>query len=233
MKGSCIPIEALGRVAALPAGHPERAHLDDCARCRSLLAMLTEFETPARAPEGARFADADAALRATIAGLAAEGEPDPAPPVAARASRAADRGGWLARLLPVAPLPRFAAAFAALAVVALAALLLGRGPANEPLRDATPGAGAAFTVAEPRAIAGGVELAWTAVPGADRYRVVFLDAALDPVARADAGAATRLVLRADALPAGLAHGAAVGWQVEALAGNDLRATSPARALLVP
>lgn len=233
MKGSCIPLETLGRVAALPTGHPERAHLDECARCRSLLAMLTEFETPVRAPALARFADADAALRATIAGLAAEGEPDPVPPVAARTSRAADRGGWLARLLPAAPLPRFAAAFAVLAVVTLAALLLGRGPAHEPLRGAAPGAGAAFAAAEPRVVAGGVELAWTAVPGADCYRVVFLDAALDPLARADAGAATRFVLRADALPAGLAHGATVGWQVEALAGDDLRATSPARALLVP
>ncbi len=233
MKGSCIPLESLARVAALPAGHAERAHLDGCARCRSLLEMLREFEAPTHAPAGARFADADAALRATLADLAAEGEPDPAPPVAARARRPEARRGWLARLLAAAPLPRFAAAFAALSVVVLAALLLGRGPAPDTLRAAAPGGAAAFTAAAPRTVGGGVELAWTAVAGADRYRVVFLDPTLAALARVDAGPVTRLVLRADALPAGLAHGATVGWQVEALAGDDVRATTATRALLVP
>lgn len=40
-------------------------------------------------------------------------------------------------------------------------------------------------------------------------------------------------LRADSLPAGLARGVVVGWQVEALAGNDALARTSTRALRVP
>jgi hypothetical protein len=232
MKGNCIPVEQLGRVAALPAGDPEREHFDSCARCRSLLVMLAEFESPTLARSGARFSDADAHLREAIAELVHEGEPDPVPNAEARASRSRTRDSWLSRLLPAWPRPAYA--LAALAVVALAGTLLVRTTVREPrMRDASPGAAPAFAANPVRQVADGAALSWTPVAGADRYRVVFLDATLAEVASLDAGAATTLVLRADALPAALAHGASVAWQVEAFAGADLRAKTPARALVVP
>jgi len=235
MKATCIPIEELGRVAALPQDAPERAHLETCARCRSLLAMLAEFESPTVSRQGARFADADAQLRATIAGLAG-GDPDSVSEPEPRESRVRARAPWFGWRLPSWPRRRLAFAFASLVVVALAGTSLYRTLAHDPqMRAASPGTPQAtpFVAAAARQVAGGAELSWSAERGADRYRVVFFDASLNEVARLDAGAATTLLLRADALPAGLSHGQSVGWQVEALAGDDLRARTPTRPLLVP
>jgi hypothetical protein len=69
--------------------------------------------------------------------------------------------------------------------------------------------------------------------GATGYRVVFFDPTLRELARLEPTSATTLRLRADSLPAGLARDVVVGWQVEALAGNDPLARTCTRALRVP
>jgi hypothetical protein len=234
MSEPCIPVEELGRVAALPEGHPDRRHLDTCTRCQATLAMLREFEAPTAAPGDAGFADADPRLRATIAELV--GEPDAGDRQPATSGRSARESAPPRALrLPRAPRWRLAWAFAALVVACGAGLATWRlHQHSTELRGIPAGHRASAFVAEsPRAVPGGIGLQWTALPGATGYRVVFLDASLREVARIEAGAATTLTLRADSLPPGLARGASMGWEVEALAGTDRLALTPTRALRVP
>jgi hypothetical protein len=235
MSGPCVPVEELGRVAMLPAGHPERRHLDDCTRCQALLVMLRAFETPAGAPEGADFKGADPRLRATIDELVSEGHEEPELPPA-RAERAGAPAGGRGWRWPGLAGPRLAWAFAAMIVVGGASVTLWRVYAPPATMRATPSEqeGVAPFASEPaRPVEGGVELRWDSLPGATGYRVVFFDSTLRELARLEPTGATRLRLRADSLPAGLARGGVVGWQVEALAGNDRIASTSTRALRVP
>lgn len=232
MSEHCVAIEELERVLELPAADPRRLHVESCARCRSLAGMLAEFAGAAAAPAEAGFAAADARLRDTIAELTGirEGDPDaaaePTPRAAVRSAFREPRASWwnFGALRP-------ALAFAALLVVTSAGVLLWRANAPAPvMRDA---GNAAFTASASPSTAGVVEIAWTPVAGADGYRVLFLDASLREVARIDGLAAAPAELRADTLPPGLAHGAEVVWQVEALSGSDRLALSGARTLRVP
>lgn len=232
MSEHCVAIEELERVLELPADDARRRHIESCARCRSLAGMLAEFASAAPAPVEAGFAAVDARLRETIAELTGvtehEGVSLPqAPRESLREAPVAPRApGWSFGAL------RPAFAFAALLVVASAGVALWRANAPTPvMRDAS--GPAAFTASASQAIAGAVQIAWTPVAGADGYRVVFLGPSLRELARLDSVSASPATLRADALPAGLAHGAEVAWQVEALAGTDVIATTPAQTLRVP
>jgi hypothetical protein len=235
MSGPCVPVEELGRVAVLPAGHPERRHLDDCTRCQALLAMLESFETPSEHPEDAGFEAADPRLRATIEELARGGRegPELSP---TRAERVRVPVGWRGRRRPGLAGPRLAWAFAALIAVSGAGVTLWRVYAPPVAMRAAPSerwSGEPFLSAPARPVEGGVELRWDPVPGATGYRVVFFDSTLRELARLEPASATTVRLRADSLPAGLARGVVVGWQVEALAGNDPLAHTATRALRLP
>jgi len=235
MSGPCVPVEELGRIAVLPEGHPERCHLDGCARCQALLVMLRSFETPAGHPEGAGFEAADPRLRATIEELVCEGHErtETSPARAERVRAPAGGRGWR---WPGLARPRLAWAFAALVVVSGASVTLWRVTAPPVEMRATPSApwsGTPFVSEPARPVEGGMELRWDAVPGATGYRVVFFDPTLRELARLEPTSATTMQLRADSLPAGLARGVVVGWQVEALAGNDPLARTATRALRVP
>ncbi len=223
MSEECISVEELERVLELPGEHPRRRHLDECARCRGLADMLGEFAAEAPAPPGSGFADVDARLRASIAGITGIAEASPAAP---------SRPG------PVSwfRLPRWqpAFAFAALLVVGFGGAAIWRANAPAPLmRDGAGAQAQSFAALPERAVAGGLELGWSAAPGADGYAVVFLDGSLREIARLAPLKNTRCRLDAAALPAGLAHGAEVAWQVEAFAGGDWIARTSARALRVP
>jgi hypothetical protein len=233
--GPCAPVEELGRVAGLPLEHPERRHLETCTRCQALLAMLRSFEAPAGLPEGADFAATDPRLRATIEELVREGreQPETPPRRDERVPLSAGRRGW--RWTDLAG-PRLAWAFAALIVAGGAGVTLWRVYAPPEAMRASPSqpwSGAPFASASARPVEGGVELRWDAVPGATGYRVVFFDPTLRELARLEPTSATTARLRADSLPAGLVRGVVVGWQVEALAGNDPLARTSTRALRVP
>ena len=81
--------------------------------------------------------------------------------------------------------------------------------------------------------AGALELAWPAVPGADGYRVLLLGADLGEVGRIDLGDATTWTVRRDSLPAGLAPGAAISVEVQALEHGVELSSTPARAIRLP
>lgn len=235
MNESCPAIEELEAMLALPAADPRRRHVDACARCRSLADMLGEFAATTTAPAAAGFAAADGALRDTISELTGVRASD-APTVPAEAPPAPRE------IVPPAAAPRQpwwpfgtlrpAFAFAALFVVAFAGIVLWRAIPGAPVMRDASGVGV-FAALPTRAIAGGLELVWNAEPGADEYRVVFLDGTLREIARTPARPGTRLALESAALPDGLVHGVEVAWYVEALAGGDVVAKTAARTLRVP
>ncbi|MBI5171077.1 MAG: hypothetical protein HZA61_16445 [Candidatus Eisenbacteria bacterium] len=238
MSDRCPAIEELEGLLALPEADPRRRHVEDCARCRSLADMLGEFASTTAAPAAAGFAAADASLRETIAeltGVRESREPEGAPQPAAPREFVPEPAP--ARVRARAPWWSFGAlrpafAFAALLVVASAGVALWRANAPEPvMRDA---AGAESFVANPaRPVAGGLELSWSAEPGSDEYRVVFLDGALREIARTKIVTDTQLTLESAALPDGLRHGDQVAWYVEARAGGDFVAQTAPRTLRVP
>jgi hypothetical protein len=229
VSGPCIPIEELARVAERPADDPARRHLERCPHCQSLLVMLRDFETSGERPAAAGFEAADPRLLATIAELTGVNDDDEAPAPARRVVGARPAVPWW-RL----PMPRLAAAFAALALVSVASVSVWRAQHAAPIMRAAPGrAVSVFVAREPRAVAGGLVLEWSALPAAEAYQVVFLDDSLREIAHLGPLTASALTLDAAALPAGLVHGTTVGWQVEALAGGDLVDVTPTRALRVP
>jgi len=209
----CIPIEELARVRELPAGAPERVHAESCPRCRAALLALAEFERADEAlPAEAGAARAHGRLDAVIESLTTAEPVLPAPAAAPRR----EGPGWLARLL-TPPAYRFAAGFAVVALVAAAAWLVARGPAERLERGATSDAGAASV----RVADGGWLLSWPAVEGADAYDVVFLAADLREVARVADVRDTRLTLRRGALPAGVSPGVPLLVEIDARSGGAI------------
>lgn len=211
----CIPVEELGRVRDLPSEAPERRHAEHCPRCHARLLALAEFERESVLPEAAGAAAAHARLDASIDALLG---PEPA---AASARPVRDPGpGWLARLF-APPALRFAGAFATLALVAAVAWWFGRAPeAPAPAgvrmeRGSEAAAGAAHV----RRIAGGWQVTWAPVAGAQRYDVVVLDANLRELARIGTGTATRWRLESSALPEGLAPGTTLLVEIDTFAGD--------------
>jgi hypothetical protein len=230
MSGDCIPVEDLGRILALPEGDPGRAHLEGCSRCRSLAEMLVEFARPGVAVAESGFAEVDDLLRTTIADITGVGE-EPARAEAPSPVREfvpePRRRAWFG-------FPQLAGAFAALAIVAVAGVVMLRSHGAPPVMRGAPAAGAnTFAEAAAREVAGGVEFTWTPVAGATAYQVIFLDESLREVARLAPVPGTSARLESGRLPAPLLHGSSVGWEVEALAGSDRFAVSRTLALRVP
>ncbi len=242
MSDTCVPIEELGRIAKLPKGHPERAHVDGCTRCLSLVAMLRDFEDPPARAADTGLAQADPKLRATISALASVPDaglaPAPAPePV--RETRRVDRPAPVPerRRGSFFGSPALAWGFALLLAVGVGGTWLWRTrtATHDTLRAApgAPGSAATFAAETNRVSPGAVMITWTPVLGATHYRVVFLDATLGVAARSPEVEGTEWALRSDPLPIGLRSGANVGFQVEALAGSDKLATTPVRTVEVP
>jgi hypothetical protein len=178
------------------------------------LRLFREFESPSATPSFAT-ADADRLATRVLAAL---------PPVRARESRS-----WLAGLLSLfaQPGPRAALALGTLAVVAgTATWFAGRNTA--PDRAVRGEAGSTFVITEPRRLANGIELSWTAVPGATGYRVLFYGVDLHEITRVDQVKETKLLLDPAALPAGLTAGQEVLIEVSALVGSDPMVTTPNR-----
>jgi hypothetical protein len=68
-------------------------------------------------------------------------------------------------------------------------------------------------------------LAWSAVPMADRYQVALATLDLVEIARFDTGPRAGLAIARADLPAAARREAALLWQVSALRGGDVLATS--------
>lgn len=231
MKDDCLPIETLERVAALPAGHADRAHLDACTKCQALLRMLREFTAPTpldEADAGALEARLDAMVSDLVAADARSGEAPraAAAPVGARIVEFPRpkhaRRAWRPSVGFGSALA-FAAGLAIVSAVAFFALR----PAAPLMRGDES---AAFHALAPAREADGVRLAWTRCAGAEQYRVVLMDRRMGTLATRDAGTDTTLVLAHDALPEGVRAGETLGWQVEALSGGDVIERTRVRAV---
>ncbi len=216
----CYPVEALGEVAALAAGHARLAHLALCPRCRARLAEYRCFMA-AEAPAGSDVEDADRRLGALLR--------RPRPALAAPARTAA----------PIRPARRALRPALALAAVLAAALGLwrvtgGGGPAPDGgrlLRGAGPEAAGAPAPLSVLALPDGrLRLSWRAVEDADAYTVALHAPDLTELVRLPAGTATSLEVDPAALRAVGPEGGARHWLVVASRGGDEIARSPLRPL---
>jgi hypothetical protein len=212
----CLEFEALASLSGLPAGDPRRVHVEGCPRCRARLIALEEFVAASGSgvPDAEwRVAEAALRRRRVSDGLVS---PPAAPPAARRT--------WMrAEWRPVL------AAAAAVVVVSAGSWWVTKSH-HEPALRAVPGDEWTLAVGTREA---GVTIAWLAAPGADQYRVVFLDASLEPVATLEVGPALETNVRRDSLPVGLSHGQAVMVEVHAFRGADAIARSRAVPLTLP
>jgi hypothetical protein len=184
-----------------PLSTRESAHVDECPRCRTQVALYREFMDSTPTPdEGAAVSWITHELRrrATATG---------------RPSAAAAIGGWWAGLF------RYRAAFAAAAVILVASvgyLALDREPA---LREPTPGTGAYRQLEIPvRGPVGELQappptFEWQTVSGAVRYDVVLLEVDGTPVWNASV-TATR-VATPPSIEARMVPGKTLRWKVVA------------------
>jgi len=215
--------EEFARLLALSPDHPDRRRVEDDPRFDSWRRMLRAFETgEAQELSASELRDADRSLALRLEreiGVAADPRAvraaggDAARTEARRSREARPGAGWSWLF------PRWAPAMA-LAAVAVVAGGVWINSARQTERVVRGEAGA-LTLTQ-REIRGGRELTWSAVPGADEYRVVFFGSDLRERARVEHLTAPALVLRPEALPSGLERGAEVAAQVTALrAGNPV------------
>jgi hypothetical protein len=225
--------EELERLVSLPEDHPERRTARSAPEFEAYRMMLAEFDRPSDAlvPD-AEIAAVQAELANRLADTGLLGTPAAGAattPGAARGMPPARRPGFRAWLIRGEG--RTALAFACAAIVVVAAWWATQrtgGPGR--LRGvAEPGA----FVLEARPERGGIVLSWPGVPGADAYRVVFLDAGLAEAGYREVGRDTSVTLSAGMLPAGVATGSRVSLEVVAMRMGAQIATTPARSILLP
>jgi len=222
MNTSCIRPEDFGDVDALPADHPTRVHLAACARCQARWRAYRSFlEDAEPQPRSRPEAEADTALNGMIRtefGIP-EAEREPA--------RRSGAGGWRRRLLILTP----SAAVLAVAIVMLATS--HRTGIPEPAFRGE-GPNSTLTLESPRRLPdGGFRVAWSAIAGADAYRVRVLDTALNPVFETTVGAETSAILHPSDLGASARPGTGFVWRVTALREGEEIGVSGAGTLRIP
>ena len=203
MTTRCLSVEEIARLGTADARDPQRRHVDSCARCAALAVEYAEF-VRAQPGEGADVGDAARHLSAFVA------ERIVREPASAATQRPPRRRFDLSyrRLLLMA-----ASAAAAVVLVVVVARWQST-PDEVRLR----GEGVALQL-EPYTVAvdGTVVLSWSAVPGADGYRVQILGADLSERAVLAPAVGTTAVLS----PAILAlERGTYYWEVTALAAGD-------------
>ena len=228
MSDGRITPDEFARLIALPESHPDRRRAEATAEFAGMKAMFAAFEADAAAQSSEDGAIRDDLARRMSSSLPAT-TAGPAGRTAPRAARAPRTGGgWLAALF--GPVAVRSVGFAALVVVAgLGVWTMARRPREDVVRGERANAFAITATARP----GALDLGWPAVAGADAYRVVLLGTDLGEVARFDLGDATRWSIRRDSLPAGLASGAAISVEVQALQRGVQLSTTPAREIRLP
>lgn len=217
----------LERLASLPDDHPDAvAARRDPIRWAQVLA-LREFLAPARL-QRAEQTQVRTRLRAAVSDALAAGAPTAAAePPAPRTLRLARPAPWWQRAW--GPVPVWAAAAAG--VLLVAALGVPR-LAHETVRYRGT-ASAAVTPVEARAVAGGIELRWHAVPGADQYIVEFRDRTLQPIVPQVTTTDTMLVLPLQGRVATLPSGTDLLWRVRAFRASTELAASRDLSLRLP
>lgn len=238
MSHRCPSLDALVALRDRPAADPDRLAAESCPRCRTLLASHEEFLNDRSVPDRVDLGRASHRLtQAFDREVAAQGsgDPEPAPDVRRPMRDAARRPRfeWLYRPGSLA--------WGGIGVALIAVGLYvgsGRGPLGrgEDVLRSDPGAETSesgLALHEPTVVAGGVELRWTADPGADAYRVLLIGPDLDVIASWGPFADTSLVVGRDRLPEGLEPGATLGWQVESQRGGFTLRSSSTGTLRLP
>jgi hypothetical protein len=227
MTPDCIAPEELHDLLALPDDDPRRRHAASCPRCGALLAEYRLY-LAAEAPPGLDLDRLELRLgermASTIGRPAGERESFPARPIA-------PVGGFLGRLLHPAMRPAWALGAASLMLVGILVVprLLER--SDVVLRGRAESVDAP-TVLEAALGPERLALRWRAVAAADGYRVRFESPGeLREMARQAVGRDTTLELARAGMPFPLVPGDTVVVRVEALAGGDVIAVSPARAIV--
>ncbi len=218
------------RILSLPPEHPERRAAEKDPAFDAWERMQAVFESSQDAPlseaeiAGPR-AELSARLQRTL-GIAMPGASAPARSVRSHG----ESGGWLGWF--GAPAGRAALAFAVVAIVAASGWWISsRSPQEPAIRCG--GSADALVLGEPDSAAGKLGLSWSAVPGAESYRVVFYDAELAEVARMDSVREPRLELLPGSLPAGLTAGARVEVEIVAIVHGDPVSRSRLRQVTLP
>ena len=216
MDVKCIETERIAGVLALPDDHPERKHAESCPRCRALVDSYRAF-IDAEPVEGSGLEQVRGVLDAHIASEARRWMPD------ARPARAV----WWRTLLRPAPL------LAAGMVVIAAAWWFTRSPEESITRGNAPQAqGFVASAAQVRGD-GGIELSWTASPGADRYRVRIYGPDLHDLYLSEDVTGTSLVVPSAALSADLPRPVDLTWEVQARSGADILTVSTPGSIHLP
>jgi len=198
-----------GRDDLPPAGDPGGS-----ARQAAHERALREFVSPGELPDGARMAEAEAALQKVLEREIPElreGAPETRP--VARARRA-----WWADLWS----PRARLVFATMAVIVVGAWLAATWTRTEraPAMRGTPGPADLLAPTSQELPGGTRRLEWERQTDALDYTVVFVAPDLHELARVPGVTDTHLDLRPGALPSGLGSGQSVMWRVIAMRGRD-------------
>ena len=234
MNAEPLSPDEFARLLSLPGEDPERRRAESLPQFAAMRRMLAEFER--RDPASVEGARVEVAKRELAVRLDALGVPFASREAARAGSSPEARAqrdwtktlfGWMHQ-----PAARSGLAFAALLMFATFVWWSqSRTPAPGVVRGG--GEAPAFELRAPRFEPGGVMLSWSAVPGAESYRVVFYGPDLSEVAHRDVNAALSLELSAGKLPDGLHSGEHVAIAIEALRGPDVIATSKSRAIPLP
>ena len=208
---TCIDVEDIGAVLALPPDDPVRLHVEACPRCKSLVASYRSF-VDGKSTEGADLERVRGMLDARIRADASRWKPAKEPA----------RANWWQALLRPAPL------IAAGLIVIAAAVFWSksREPETSSLRESTPQV-ESFAL-EPAKIAadGSLELNWSPMSGADQYQVRLYGPDFSEIFRSANTATTSLSINPDRFAAKLPPTLDLTWRVYALSQGDVIATSP-------
>ena len=230
MSTPCVRPEDFGDVDALPVDHPIRVHLAGCARCQSRWQAYRSFLQDAESgPRSRPEAEADTALNGMIRTEFGTPETEREP------ARRSGAGGWRS-FFSSRPGRRFMILTPAAAVLAVAIVMLATSHRTGLPEPAFRGEGSSstLTLESPRRLPdGGFRMAWSAIAGADAYRVRVLDTALNPVFETTVEAETSTILHPSDLGAAARSGAGFVWRVTALREGEEIGVSGAGTLRIP
>lgn len=238
--------EEFARLMSLPKEHPDRQRAEDTPMFDAWVRMHAEFDAPRDVPispgeRSGAVAELTARLERAIgvsvstADVETQWRDRGRPAVPADSMDSAAGGGILDAITRWFTTPALRPVLAGGIAVVLAGVVwwsVSRGPAPRVERSVEARDGAPV-LAPPRPVEGGVELSWSATPGADAYRLAFLGSDLREIARLDGLAGTSVVLKSDALPDGVQPGAEVQLEVTALLRGDPLAVSKTRSIRLP
>ncbi|MBU1700193.1 MAG: hypothetical protein KJ970_04795 [Candidatus Eisenbacteria bacterium] len=215
MKRDCPSIEELGEWLELDPQDSRRAHIEQCARCRNLLASLREFRAPSHVPADANVRDAEQDLGQILTRELEGGEQKKQP--------LKGRRMFFRR-------PAIGLAFAAMALIAV---VLFRHQAESPgpyvARSVSSNESRLLVLQPPTMLPDGrTVLKWNQLPGADSYRIVLYDLDLTELARFPARVDTSLILSPGDWPPATLGKPQLLWQVRAMRqGNEWIQSLPA------